>query len=166
MPTRRFSRAELAALGVPLADPEEVQYSDTVLADEPVTTMKYTVLRRCVFHDDDGRTYAVTYEAPIDAGDYEIGTAPEGHGWYGDTVEAVEVEQRPVVSLTWQTVTDEPSLDQPRRSALESLTAIYEEAGLVHPPAARDAAARWLAEHAGELVELCPTLLDDETEGR
>jgi hypothetical protein len=104
MPTRAFTVAELLALGVPPAEPDDVEYSDVLLADEHVTTLKYTQLRRTVF-EDDGRTWAVEYEARLDVGDYEVGDyAPDDHGWWGGTVEAVEVEQRPVTVMRWEPV--------------------------------------------------------------
>ncbi|MFC9681319.1 hypothetical protein [Streptomyces sp. NPDC056948] len=108
MPTRHFTRQQLAALSVPPNSPEDVEYSDTLLADEHVTTLKYTQRRRCIFRADDGKAYAVTYEAAIDAGDYETGAVPEGYGWYGETVEAVEFEQRPMTVLSWEPV-EEPA---------------------------------------------------------
>lgn len=100
-PTRTFTVAELTALGVPPDQPEDIQYSDHLLADEHVTTLKYSQKRRCIFRADDGRTYAVEYEAEVDSGDYEHGPGPDNHGWYGDTVEAVAVEQRPVTITRW-----------------------------------------------------------------
>ncbi|MEU1800883.1 hypothetical protein [Streptomyces sp. NPDC019937] len=102
MPTRTFTPAALAALGVPPDEPDDIQYSDVLLADEPVTTLKYTAQRRCVFRADDGKTYAVEYEGRLDTGDYEVGDyTPDDHGWYGGTVEAVEVEKRPVTVTKW-----------------------------------------------------------------
>ncbi|MGW6210955.1 hypothetical protein [Streptomyces sp. NPDC055109] len=101
MPTRQFTIAELAGLNVPPDDPKEIDYYDNIHADDQVTTLKYTAQRRVVFTADDGRTYAVTYEAPLDTGDYEVGGGmPDNHGWYGD-VEAVEVEERPVTVMQW-----------------------------------------------------------------
>ncbi|MCB5168032.1 hypothetical protein LG634_24795 [Streptomyces bambusae] len=106
MPTRRFTLDELAALGVPPDSPDDIQYDPDLLADEYVATLKYTAQRRCIFLS--GTTaYAVEYEAPIDTGDYEVGDGgPPNHGWYGDTVEAVEVEQRPVTVMQWLPVPD------------------------------------------------------------
>jgi len=100
--TRTFTIAQLTALGVPPDEPDDVEYSDTLLADEHVTTLKYTAQRRCVFRaDDDGQAYAVTYEAPLDTGDYEVGDGmPDDHGWYGD-VEAVAVEKREITVVRW-----------------------------------------------------------------
>ncbi|WP_327671873.1 MULTISPECIES: hypothetical protein [unclassified Streptomyces] len=108
MPTRQFTREQLAALGVPPDSPEDVQYSDTLLVDEHVTNLKYSQQRRVIFAaPDNGRTYAVEYEAPIDAGDYEVGGGPDNHGWWGNTVDAVEVEERTVTVTLWTPV-DEP----------------------------------------------------------
>lgn len=102
MTVRHFTREQLATLGVPPADPDEIQYYDDLLADEFVTTLKYTAQRRCVFRADDGRTYAVEYEAALDIGDFEVGDGgPDDYGWYGPTVEAVEVEERPVTVTRW-----------------------------------------------------------------
>ncbi|WP_055696527.1 hypothetical protein [Streptomyces silaceus] len=109
MPTRQFTREQLAALGVPPDSPEDVEYSVTLLADEHVTNLKYSQQRRAIFcADDDGKTYAVAYEAPVDAGDFEVhGQSPDDYGWYGPTVEAVEVEERAVTVTRWMPV-DEP----------------------------------------------------------
>ncbi|WP_432010174.1 hypothetical protein [Streptomyces cucumeris] len=103
MPTRTFTAAELAAIGVPPDEPQDVQYSDVLLADEHVATLKYTAKRRCIFRaPDDARTYAVEYETRLDTGDYEVGDyAPDDHGWYGGTVEAAEVEERQVTVTQW-----------------------------------------------------------------
>ncbi|MGH3587073.1 MAG: hypothetical protein ACRDQ0_12195 [Pseudonocardia sp.] len=107
--TRTFTVAGLTRIGVPPDSPDDVQYSDVVLADEFVTTLKYSVQRRCVFRTDDGRAYAVTYEAEVDSGDYEHGPGPDNHGWYGDTVEAVEVEERAVTEQRWVPVEQQPA---------------------------------------------------------
>lgn len=103
MATRHFTIAQLAALSVPPDRPEDVEYSDTLLHDEQLHVLKYTAQRRCVFAaPDDGRTYAVEYQARIDTGDYEVdGGMPDAHGWYGGTVEAVEVEEREVTVTKW-----------------------------------------------------------------
>lgn len=111
MTTRAFTTTELARLNVPPDSPDDVAYSDALLADEFVTTLKYSQQRRCVFRTDDDRTYAVTYETDVDSGDYEHGPGPENHGWYGETVEAVEVEQRAVAEQRWVPV-DEQSADR------------------------------------------------------
>ncbi|KIF67594.1 hypothetical protein HY68_01435 [Streptomyces sp. AcH 505] len=103
---RQFTRQQLAAIGVPPDSPEDIEYSDTVLADEPLTTLKYRAQRRCVFLAD-GRTYAVEYEGRLDTGDFEAGEyVPDDHGWYGDSVEAVEVEQREVTVTRWLPIED------------------------------------------------------------
>lgn len=103
MPTRDFTIAELAALNVPPDDPTDIEYEEYVLADEQVAVLKYTAQRRCVFRaEDDGKAYAVEYEAPLDVGDFEVGGGmPDQHGWYGDTVNAVEVEEREVTVTRW-----------------------------------------------------------------
>ncbi|MFI5525014.1 hypothetical protein [Streptomyces platensis] len=108
---RTFTITELATLGVPPDEPDDVEYSDHLLADEPVATLKYTGKRRCVFRaPDDGRTYAVEYEAELDTGDYEVGGGmPDNHGWYGGTVEAIEMEQREVTVTRWLPVEDTPA---------------------------------------------------------
>lgn len=102
MPIRQFTRTELAALSVPPDRPGEIKYDDHLLVDEQLTTLKYSALRRVVFRAEDGLTYAVKYEAPIDMGDYEVeGGASDNYGWYGPTVKAVQVEQRPVTVMQW-----------------------------------------------------------------
>ncbi|WP_327592472.1 hypothetical protein [Streptomyces chartreusis] len=103
MATRHFPTAELVGLDVPPDDPEGIEYHEHVLADEHVGVLKYTAKRRCVFRaPDDGKTYAVEYEAPLDTGDYEVGGGmPDNYGWYGDTVEAVEVEEHEVTVVKW-----------------------------------------------------------------
>ncbi|MFF8829297.1 hypothetical protein [Streptomyces sp. NPDC015131] len=107
MTVRRYTRQELAAIGVPPASPDDIQYDPDLLADEHVTTLKYTSRRRTVFRDG-LETWAVEYEARLDTGDYEVGDyAPEDYGWHGDTVEAVKVEQRPVTVMRWVPVEDE-----------------------------------------------------------
>jgi hypothetical protein len=99
--TRTFTKAELANLGVPPDEPDDIKYSEVLLADEPVTTLKYSQLRRCVFQAADGATWAVQYEADVDSGDYEHGPGPDDHGWYGDTVEATGVEEQQVTVTRW-----------------------------------------------------------------
>ncbi|WP_367134512.1 MULTISPECIES: hypothetical protein [Streptomyces] len=108
MPTRTFNATELATIGVPPDSPDDVEYSDHLLADEPVTTLKYTALRRCVFRWHDGTVYAVEYEGRLDTGDYEVGEyTPDDHGWHGGTVEVVAVEQRPITVFRWVPVDEE-----------------------------------------------------------
>ncbi|WP_228994742.1 hypothetical protein [Streptomyces sp. DH8] len=155
MPTRIFTVAELAGYGVPPSDPRDIEYDPDLLVDEQVTTLKYTAQRRCIFRADDDRTYAVEYEAPIDVGDFEVGGGtPDTRGWHGDTVPAVEVEQRPVIVARWCPVTDEPGTDQPRTGALESLAAIwFTEAG-AREDVARESAAAWIIQHADEIADL------------
>jgi len=107
MPIRAFTVEELATLGVPPTSPNDVEHSSTVLADEYVAPLKHTVLRRAIFRTrDDDRAYAVAYQTD----DY----IPGHHGWFSDTVEAVEVEQLPVAVLQWKPVADPPS-PAPRR---------------------------------------------------
>lgn len=103
MPTRHFTLAELAELNIPPAEPDEIQYYEHLLVDEHVTTLKYTQQRRTVFRaEDDGKTYAIEYQAELDTGDYEVGGGiPANHGWHGDTVEATEVEEREVTVTRW-----------------------------------------------------------------
>lgn len=103
--TRTFTIQQLAALGVPPDQPDDVEHSDTLLADDHVTTLKYTQQRRCIFAaPDDGQTYAVNYEAPLDTGDYETGGGmPDDHGWYGDVV-AIAVEERQVTVTRWEPI--------------------------------------------------------------
>lgn len=102
MPTRTFTVAELATIGVPPDSPDDIQHDPGLLADELVTSLKYTAMRRCIFRVDDGRTYQVEYEGRIDTGDYEVGEyIPDGHGWHGDTVEAIEVAEQPVTVMRW-----------------------------------------------------------------
>jgi hypothetical protein len=104
MPTRDFTIAELARLGVPPDSPEDIEYSETVLADEPLGVSKYSQTRRCIFRTDDGRTWAVEYEAKVDAGDYEVGPPPDNYGWWGDTITGLEVVQVPVTVMHWRPV--------------------------------------------------------------
>lgn len=100
--TRTFTIAELLDLGVPPDSPEDVEYSETLLADEHVGVLKYSQKRRCVFEDEDGDAWAVEYEAPLEMGDFEVdGDGTEGHGWYGDEVTATAVEQREVTVTKW-----------------------------------------------------------------
>ncbi|MFZ4266541.1 hypothetical protein [Streptomyces arboris] len=156
MTNRQFTISELAALGVPPSHPSDLEYSDILLVDQPVTTLKYTSLRRCVFRaDDDGRTYAVEYEGEIDMGDFEVsGGRPDNHGWHGDTVEATAVEEKPVIVKRWEPVHGQPATTgQPRTGPIESLTALWEQTGAT-PEEARAAAARWIVDHAGEAADL------------
>lgn len=117
MPTRHFTQDQLAALGVPPDSPDDIEYSDTVVADEFVTTLKYSAQRRCIFNADDGKTYAVEYEGRLDTGDFEVGgDGPPDYGWYGDTVEAFEVEEREVTVTKWVPVGGEFEVDEYRLS--------------------------------------------------
>ncbi|MGW6456307.1 hypothetical protein ACWF94_10335 [Streptomyces sp. NPDC055078] len=158
MTTRQFTVSQLAGLGVPPDSPKDVTYSETVLADEPVATLKYSQQRRCIVRDDDDRTWAVTYEAQLDAGNYEVGPPPD-HGWFGNTVEAVEVEQRSVIVARWEPVPDEPNVERSRLGAIDSLAAVWEESG-ARTAVAREAAAEWIIEHADEVARLHDEYLD------
>ncbi|MFD8916176.1 hypothetical protein [Streptomyces sp. NPDC059575] len=91
---RYFTVAEPAALCVPPGDPNRIEFYEHILADELVAVRSRTARRRCPFRaPDDGRTYAVEYEAPLDTGDFEVGDdGPGNHGRHGDTMEAVEVQ--------------------------------------------------------------------------
>lgn len=132
MPTQIFTRFELAAHGVPPDSPDDVEYSETVLCDEPGPILKYSRQRRVVFrYDGNGKAYSLTYEAPIDTGDHEVhGGHPDDHGWHGPTVEGVEVELRPVVRYEWEPVDErQPATPFQHLTALEQLTAVYEELG-------------------------------------
>lgn len=161
MTTRTFTRDQLDEIGVPPDSPDDIEYSDTVLADEHVTTLKYTQLRRVVFlAEDDGLTYSVEYQAPIDTGDWEVGEAPDGHGWYGDTVDATEVEERPVVTQQWLPVDTpaSPTLD----TVLPAWEAMYEPGNVSDyligytnsECAAKAAAEAWLRSQKEEVGSL------------
>ncbi len=155
MPIRQFTREQLATLGVPPDQPDDVEYSDVLLADEHVTNLKYSQQRRVIFAaPDDGKAYAVTYEAPIDAGDFEVhGDGLDDYGWYGPTVEAVEVEERPVLVQQWRPITDLRADEADESPALHHLAEIYGEAGHRDRDAQRYA-AELLAKHARELAAL------------
>lgn len=126
MTIRHFTRQQLATIGVPPESPDDIEYSDTLIADEFVTTLKYSQQRRVVFRADDGHVYAVTYEAPLDTGDFEVGEAPPARGWYGDTVEAVRVKPVDVTVTRWMAITGgSPVLDGPSAAVRAEL---YREA--------------------------------------
>ncbi|MFD3844770.1 hypothetical protein ACFWVB_02620 [Streptomyces microflavus] len=157
--TRRFTFAELAEHDVPPDSPEDVLFSQTLIVDEHLRNSKYSQERRAIFRaDDDGKTYAVTYEANVDAADYEVGPGPDNHGWHGDTVEATEVMQRALIVAQWVPVTDEPDFGPPKASAIDSLTALWEENG-ARTSVAREAAAQWIVDHADEIADLYDTYL-------
>lgn len=101
---RTFTHYELTEIGIPPDSPEDVEYSEHLLADEPVTTLKYTELRRVIFCDGDGQAWAVQYETHLDG--HHDAYVPDDHGWYDDTVEAVAVEQREVTVTRWLPVED------------------------------------------------------------
>ncbi|MFF9894934.1 hypothetical protein [Streptomyces longispororuber] len=156
MPTRQFTREQLAALGVPPDQPDDVEYSDILLADEHVTTLKYTQQRRVIFRaEDDGRTYAIEYQAPMDVGDFEVGDGgPDDYGWYGDTVEAVEVEERPKLVTTWEPVSGQGTpVDTDNDPVIRHLAEMYVETGC-RDQDAQQYAAETLAQHTRELCAL------------
>ncbi|WP_030236950.1 hypothetical protein [Streptomyces sp. NRRL S-350] len=162
MITREFTHAELGALGVPPGSPDDID-GDVILDDQKLYTLKYSQERAVVFRDADGdnRTYTVTYEAELDLGDFEVGGgAPENHGWTGDTVTAVEVEEVPIVVTAWRPVEahyEDPEEQAADRTAVQRLVDLYEETG-AHPEDAREWAAALLAQYAKEIgAELpCP----------
>ncbi|WP_030569690.1 hypothetical protein [Streptomyces aureocirculatus] len=154
MPTRHFTREQLAALSVPPASPKDVEYDPDLLADEHVTVLKYTQQRRVIFRADDDRTYAVEYEAPLDIWDFEVGDGgPDDHGWLGPTVEAVEVEEQPIVVQQWRLITEPRPEEAHESPALHHLAEIYGEAGH-RDRDAQQYAADLLAKHARELAAL------------
>ncbi|MFC9341426.1 hypothetical protein ACFT0G_25355 [Streptomyces sp. NPDC057020] len=153
MPTTRdFTLAELATLGVPPDSPADVEWSDIVLADTHVAVLKYTQQRRVVFLADDGMTYAVTYEAALDTGDYEVGGGlPDNHGWTGDTVTATRVVSWPTVTRQWQTYA--PDIHDGRgQSVVQELADVYEDAG-ARALQARQLAVELLTKHATGLAQ-------------
>lgn len=155
MPTRAFTRTHLTSyLNLPPTGPQDVKYRDDVHLDEHLRTLKYTQRRRCVFTAEDGRTYAVEYDAPLDTGDYEVGDGPvENHGW-NRSVLAVQVELRPVPVEKWMPVPDDgPDPDQGADPAQYHLAEIYMETGCREADA-RTGAAELLAQHARELAVL------------
>lgn len=108
--TRTFTVAELEDLGVPPDSPEDVEYSDVLLADEHVAVLKYSQLRRTIIRTD-AAIWAVEYEAPLDMGDFEVdgGDGTDNHGWHGDTVEATAVVQCEVKVLKWLPIVGDQS---------------------------------------------------------
>lgn len=150
---RNFLRNELTSLGLPLDTPKDVEYRDDVHLDEHVRNVKYTQIRRCVFTHPNGRTFAVEYEAPIDAGDFEVGGPVENHGW-SRSVKAMEVELRPVPVERWMPVPDHGTdPDQGADPAQYHLAEVYMETGCTET-VARTCAAKFLAQHARELAVL------------
>lgn len=150
----KFLRTELTSLDLPPASPKDVEYSEDLHLDEHVRTLKYTQIRRMIFTHPNGKTFAVEYEAPIDAGDFEVGDGPvENHGW-GRTVTAVEVELRPVAVDRWMPVTtDSPDPDDGADPVQHHLTEVYVEGGC-REDVARSGAAELLAQHTRELAAL------------
>lgn len=155
-PARYMKRSDLLALDLPPDSPEDVKYRDDVHLDEHVRTLKYTQLRRCVFTDRKGATFAVEYEAPLDTGDFEAGEGQvENHGWTGSVL-VVEVELRPVVVERWMPVRDSDSNVDPDSGAdpvAKHLTELYLETGVRDRDAA-DYAAETLAQTAREFATL------------
>lgn len=100
----KFLRNELTSLGLPPDSPRDVEDRDELHVDEHVRTLTYTQIRRVIFTHPNGKTFAVEYEAPLDMGDFEVGSGPvEHHGW-GRTVTALQVELRPVAVEWWMPV--------------------------------------------------------------
>ncbi|MGW6416336.1 hypothetical protein [Streptomyces sp. NPDC055055] len=162
--TRTFTFAELASLGVPPDRPEDVEWSETVLADTHVAVLKYTQQRQAVFLADDGQTYRVTYEAPLETGDYEVGGGlPDNYGWTGDAVTATRVVSWPTVTRQWQTY-DPRVHDGTARTAFTELTEVYEDAG-ARTLQARQLAAELLMKHAAELAQQQRAELDSQGYG-
>lgn len=153
MTTRQFTRAELAEIGVPPDSPEEVEYSDVILEDRQVTVLGYVALRECVFlAPDDGLTYSVNYNGPINSGSWEIDDSGVPYGLTADTVEATQVEQVLVVTEVWEPVdsaTAAEADDEEPRSALQQLVDLYEEAGAADPHQQAGDLLALLAEEAG-----------------
>ncbi|MFE7128927.1 DUF6011 domain-containing protein [Streptomyces sp. NPDC057617] len=115
--TRQFTREQLADLGIPPAGPDESDWTDAVLADEYVSTGKYTQHRRVVFQDEDGE-WAVEYEASLGGHQDE---APDDHGWDSDLIEATAVEERFVLVPRWVPVdSDDQDDDEPEDDDSES----------------------------------------------
>jgi hypothetical protein len=146
MPRRTFTRDDLAALGLPLDDPDDVRFHGDIHADELVRLLEHTQLRRCVFDAPDGRTYAIEYEAPLGAGGHVV-----DHGW-GPAVDAVEVRLRPVAVMQWKPVPDEaPPVAGDERTVQEQLAETYIETGC-RDQDVRGFAAQTLAAHTRELA--------------
>jgi len=157
--SNRFTIAELIALDLPPDSPEDVQDRPDVHLDEYVRTLKYSQVRRFVFTHPSGKTYAVEYEAPVDAGDFEVGAdGIENFGW-GRHVIAVQVERRTVAVQRWMPVHEDTGTDpdagaEPVR---KHLTAMYLECG-VQDADAPDYAIETVAQAAREFA----VLLDEE----
>ncbi|WP_046500760.1 DUF6011 domain-containing protein [Streptomyces odonnellii] len=120
--TRQFTREQLADLGIPPAGPDESDWTDAVVADEYVSTGKYTQHRRTIFQNEEGE-WAVEYEASLGGHQDE---APDDHGWDSDLIEATPVEERLVLVPHWVPVDsndqddDEPEADDPDDSDSDS----------------------------------------------
>lgn len=149
----KFVRSELTRLDLPPGSPDDVQYRNDLHLDEHVRTLKYTQLRRFVFTHPNGKTFAVEYEAPVDAGDFEVGAPVENHGW-GRSVTAVQVEKRLVAVEQWMPVREGgPDPDNGADPVRHHLTEVYMEGGC-REDVARAGAAELLARHARELAAL------------
>jgi hypothetical protein len=109
MSARTFTRAQLAAIGVPFecyAEADAVPEFATELHREQVDTRRWVSVHDLIFRaPDDGKAYRVEYvegltEMQEDVSPWE---------YAGATVEAVEVEQRTrTVEVTeWHPVTEE-----------------------------------------------------------
>lgn len=90
---------------------------------------------------------------------------PDNHGWHGETVEATEVAQRPVIVRQWQPVPDEPDIERPHLGAIDSLASIWEESG-TRTSVAGEYAAEWIVQHADEVARLHDDYLNSEDDGR
>lgn len=172
----KFLRNELTSLGLPPDSPRDVEDRDELHLDEHVRNLTYTQIRRVIFTHPNGKTFAVEYEAPIDAGDFEVGAGPvENHGW-GRTVTALQVELRPVALEWWMPVPkdgpdpayqllaeslhpgvgyreDIPAACTADRVHHQLTDRLYTEAGC-REDVARAGAAELLAQHTRELALL------------
>lgn len=116
MTSRHFTREQLEEIGVPF----ELDGDDTCateLSDELIGTERWTSVHRLVFrHPEDGLAYQVTYE--VGSTEHQDGIDP----WHrhGETIPALEVEQRPVVTQQWRAV------DAPRDPGLDTVLPAWE----------------------------------------
>jgi hypothetical protein len=104
MSARTFTRDQLASIGVPY-EVDAFKGAAVELADEHVSEGRWLETRRMVFRaPDDGKAYAVEYDRGLTENQW---CSPFEHR--GDTVEAVEVEQRTrTVEITeWHPAVDE-----------------------------------------------------------
>ncbi|MFP3986931.1 hypothetical protein U9R90_05390 [Streptomyces sp. E11-3] len=108
MTTRHFTREQLEQIGVPFELDEDGCASE--LSNQLIGSERWTDVHRLVFRaPGDCTAYQVDYE--VGSTEHQDGIDP----WHrhGDTIEAVEVEQRPVVVQQWQPVGEEPAAVQP-----------------------------------------------------